>query len=79
MKIKAGEFKARCLKLMDEVQRTHSTIIITKYGKPIAKLVAYEKEPQKSEPFAFGCLRDCTTIYGNLESTGESWDAESNE
>lgn len=35
---KAGEFKARCLKLMDEVQRTGIEIVITKHNRPVAKL-----------------------------------------
>ena len=42
--IPAGEFKAHCLKLMDEVQAQRKSIIITKRGKPIAKLVPYDDE-----------------------------------
>ena len=38
MTIRASEFKAKCLKLMDEVQRTGEAIIITKNGKPVARL-----------------------------------------
>ena len=38
-KIAAGEFKARCLTLMDDVQATRVPILITKRGKPVAKLV----------------------------------------
>ena len=34
--IKAGEFKARCLQLMDDVAATGDTIIVTKRGKPVA-------------------------------------------
>ena len=37
--IKASEFKAKCLKLMDEVAETGEEIIITKNGKPVAKLI----------------------------------------
>lgn len=75
MKIKAGEFKAKCLQLMDEVQRTHSTIIITKYGKPVAKLISYDTESPKPSPF--GCMKEHTLSYGDLiEPTGEIWDAE---
>ena len=39
--LKASEFKAKCLKLMDEVQKTGDEIVITKNGKPISKLVPY--------------------------------------
>ena len=37
--IAAGKFKARCLTLMDDVQATRQPILITKRGKPVAKLV----------------------------------------
>jgi prevent-host-death family protein len=37
--IGAGEFKAKCLALLDEVAKTGDTLIITKRGKPVAKLV----------------------------------------
>lgn len=37
--IGAGEFKAKCLKLMDEVQTTGEEIIVTKRGKPVVKIV----------------------------------------
>lgn len=37
-KIAAGEFKARCLALLDEVAETGHEIIVTKRGKPVAKL-----------------------------------------
>ena len=37
--IGAGEFKAKCLKLLDEVERQRKQIVITKRGKPVAKLV----------------------------------------
>jgi prevent-host-death family protein len=38
-KIAAGEFKARCLTLMEDVRSTREPIVITKRGKPVAKLV----------------------------------------
>lgn len=37
--MKASEFKARCLTLMDEVQERRSEVVITKRGKPVARLV----------------------------------------
>jgi prevent-host-death family protein len=37
--ISAAEFKARCLTLMDDVNRTRETLVITKRGKPVARLV----------------------------------------
>lgn len=38
-KIAAGKFKATCLGLLDEVQTSGQEIIVTKYGKPVAKVV----------------------------------------
>jgi prevent-host-death family protein len=37
--IPAGEFKARCLALLDEVADTGAELIVTKYGRPVAKVV----------------------------------------
>jgi len=37
-RIAAGEFKAKCLKLLDEVAKTRKTLVITKHGKPVAEL-----------------------------------------
>ena len=44
--IKASEFKAKCLKLMDEVAESGEEIVITKNGKPVAKLTAYRERPK---------------------------------
>ncbi len=38
-KMAAGTFKAHCLSVMDEVQATRQAVLITKRGKPVAKLV----------------------------------------
>jgi len=46
--IKAGEFKARCLHLMDEVKESRESILITKHNVPVAKLVPVAPEkPEK--------------------------------
>ncbi len=47
MEISAAEFKAKCLKIMDEIARTRKPIVITKRGKPVAKLVPAELTPRK--------------------------------
>jgi prevent-host-death family protein len=36
----AGEFKAKCLRVLDRVQRTRQGVVITKHGHPVAQLVA---------------------------------------
>jgi prevent-host-death family protein len=50
-KIAAGSFKAKCLAIMDEVQAKHQTVIITKRGKPVAKLVPVS--PKDDDIFGF--------------------------
>ena len=47
--IPAGGFKARCLKLMDRVRATRRPIVITKRGKPVARLVPMEGPPPRRE------------------------------
>jgi prevent-host-death family protein len=49
--IPAGQFKAQCLALMDEVEKTREPIVVTKRGKPVAKLVP--AEPEKDDLFGF--------------------------
>ncbi|MDX2346183.1 MAG: type II toxin-antitoxin system Phd/YefM family antitoxin [Legionella sp.] len=63
-KISAGEFKAKCLKLMDEVQAQHQPIVITKHGKPVAKLVPIES----SDIEYFGSMKGTVTIQGDIVS-----------
>ena len=43
--IKASEFKAKCLHLMDLVNESGEEIVITKNGKPVSRLVPYRKCP----------------------------------
>ncbi len=63
MQIAATEFKAKCLKLMDRVSKTHESIVITKRGKPIAKLTLIEEEPEQP---LFGCMAGTITITGDI-------------
>lgn len=70
----AGEFKAKCLKLMDQVNQTHEEILITKHGRPIAKLVSVEEKRSQSP---FGYLKGQIEILGDIVApTGAKWEAE---
>jgi prevent-host-death family protein len=72
--IPAGQFKAHCLSLIDQVSRTHQVIIITKRGKPVARLVPLEEEKPRS---LFGCFAGHVVEEGDIVSpTGEEWGAE---
>ena len=42
----ASEFKAKCLKIMDEVAATGGPVIITKHGVPVAQLVPAVQKPE---------------------------------
>ena len=69
--IKASEFKAKCLALMDEVARTGATVIITKNGKAVAELVPHR--PRKRS--ARGILKDDLFITGDIISPIDvEWD-----
>jgi prevent-host-death family protein len=62
--IPAGAFKTRCLAIMDEVQAKRQAVIITKRGKPVAKLVPVEKEKDD----IFGFMKGKLTVLGDVVS-----------
>ena len=71
--IKASEFKAKCLGLMDEVASTGDSLVITKNGKPVALLAPYGK---KRGPLA-GLHRGSVEILGDIVSPLEvPWEAD---
>jgi prevent-host-death family protein len=72
-KITAGLFKAHCLRLLDEVQQQRKEIVITKRGKPVARLVPVDD----ARPVIFGRMKGTARILGDIFSTGESWEADS--
>jgi prevent-host-death family protein len=53
-KMPAGSFKTHCLAVMDQVQAKHETIVITKRGKPVAKLVPVNTETDEIYNFLEG-------------------------
>ena len=63
MSMPAGQFKATCLKVMDRVRRTREPVVITKRGKPVARLDPIEEDAP-------------VTLFGYLAPTGETWDAD---
>lgn len=67
----AGKFKDLCLKTLDEVARTKSTVIITKRGRPVAKLV-----PVGPAASSRGLAGSVLSETGDLFSTGARWDAD---
>jgi prevent-host-death family protein len=68
--IPAGEFKAKCLGLMDEVQATGETVVVTKRGKVVAWLTPPREEPVKHPTVEsiFGNLRGMVTLVGDPDA-----------
>lgn len=58
----SAEFKAKCLALMDEVNASGDVIVITKRGRPVAKLEPYRVMPDQW----LGRDRDAIEIHGDL-------------
>ncbi len=61
-KIAAGQFKARCLSLLDEVAETHETYVVTKYGRPVAQIIPVLQGEAGSE----NSLKDSIVFEKNL-------------
>ena len=77
--VKASEFKAKCLKLMDEVAESGEEIVITKNGRPVSRLLPYYQRAKT----LFGRDRDKILIHGDIgqpidveweAETGKNWD-----
>ncbi len=71
--VPATKFKAKCLELMDRVAERRETYVITKRGKPVAKLVPADPPVRKS---VFGCMADQTDFVGDLDQPAwseEEW------
>ncbi|MBZ5645178.1 MAG: type II toxin-antitoxin system Phd/YefM family antitoxin [Acidobacteriia bacterium] len=62
--MRASAFKARCLKIMNEIQATGEPVIVTKRGKPVVKIVP--AEPEKGNILGF--MAGKGTIIGDIES-----------
>ena len=69
--VPAAQFKAQCLSLLDRVGP--EGIVITKHGKPVAKLIPIATDAAT----LIGSLKGKLTIKGDILSTGVRWNAES--
>jgi prevent-host-death family protein len=73
-KISAATFKTHCLCIMEDVRATRHPVLITKRGRPVAKLVPVDSG---SDDF-IGRLEGVVMIMGDIESPiepPESWEA----
>ena len=69
--IGSAKFKEQCLSLIDRVDA--DGIVITKHGKPVARLVPVQMGSQ----YLIGALKKKIRIKGDILSTGLEWDAQS--
>ncbi len=68
----AGSFKVHCLAVMDEVQAKREAVVITKHGKPVAKLVPVDEDTDGIYDF----LRGKGSVTGDVVSPAislEDW------
>lgn len=76
--IAVGEFKAKCLGLMTEVNSTGRPVLVTKRGQPFVRVLPAEEPAEKESPEAiFGFMRGMGTIAGDIvssEFSDEEWE-----
>ncbi len=70
--ITATEFKARCLRILEELDP--NGILVTKKGRPIAKVIPVSEESNKR---LIGSMKGKIKVRGDLLSTGVKWNAQS--
>jgi prevent-host-death family protein len=75
IEVPASEVKNAWHRFLDRVSQAHEEIVITRYGKPVARLAPVE--PTATAPGIFGCLAGSVQVKGDLTApTGEAWDAD---
>jgi prevent-host-death family protein len=70
--IAAGEFKAKCLSLLDEVNDSHETFVVTKRGVPVAKLSPISKNYDHPPSLHGSVLREKDIV----EPIGDTWEVD---
>ena len=71
--VPAAEFKATCLHLMDRVRETRAEYVVTKHGRPVAKLVPYTEETARKP--LFGSMKGSVLEYDRpLDPLDDEWD-----
>jgi antitoxin (DNA-binding transcriptional repressor) of toxin-antitoxin stability system len=69
-KVAAAKFKEQCLSMLDHLEP--EGLVITKHGKPVARLLPIERESAD----LIGSLRGHVHIKGDIFSTGVKWEAD---
>jgi prevent-host-death family protein len=75
LNVPAAEFKTHCLSLLERVRQSRRPIVVTKHGRPVAKVVPFRAEP----PSILGFSKGTVKILGDIVApTGERWEADAN-
>ncbi len=76
--VPASEVKNSWHEYLDRVSRERQEVVVTRYGKPVAKLVPIEPEEGEAPPSSFvGWMRGTVTFCGDIVSPiDEKWDAD---
>ncbi len=70
--MKASDFKARCLQVMDEVAATGEPVVVTKNGHPVSQMVAHRLKLDT----LFGAFAGALEVTGDLiEPVDVEWEA----
>ncbi len=73
MEITVTQFKAKCLSLIEKVQREKCSVVVSRHGQPAVQLVAVEKDV--TPPF-FGRAAGTVVLHDDALGTGEVWHAD---
>ena len=68
--IAAGKFKDRCLKILDDVAQSKTSVVMTKRGRPVARIVPFVDA--KKGTLTGSVLKEVGDPFG----TGDTWDAD---
>ncbi len=71
--IAAGQFKAQCLAIMDQVSKSGEPVLVTKHGKPVVKLVPAEKQGDDIFGYMAGKVKILGDIVGPI-TPPEDWE-----
>lgn len=72
--VQIAEFADTCLAVLERVQKTGQPVVVTRAGRPVARIVP----PQPPRKDWLGCMKDCTEIKGDIVSPAadpSDWDA----
>jgi prevent-host-death family protein len=73
MQVTVTQFKAKCLGLIEKVQREKCSIVVSRHGQPAVELVAVEKAPS---PALFGRAAGTVSLHDDTLQTHEVWHAD---